>query len=74
MLFTHAERYRNLSALYAGWVGRDAKGEHKDLMDAVLARDANRAAELIAAHYWNTCHAILELIDDPRSRGAEILS
>ncbi|MBX5204068.1 FCD domain-containing protein [Rhizobium sp. NZLR1] len=67
-LLDHAERYRNLSGLIAGVNKRDTMKEHKDLMDAALARNAEAASRLIAEHYWRTCQLLLEAIDSPGSK------
>jgi GntR family carbon starvation induced transcriptional regulator len=47
-LHEHSERYRRLAA--AHFDGRDIDGEHRDLMAAAIARDADRAVALIADH------------------------
>jgi DNA-binding GntR family transcriptional regulator len=48
-LFAQAERYHRLSASVARR-DRDVRGEHKSLVDAVLARDFDAAAHLLRAH------------------------
>lgn len=64
-------RYRHLS-LYAltpegekntgkGAV-RDVAGEHKDLLEAALARDANTASELLTSHFQATCNLAIEIL------------
>lgn len=52
-----ARSARDSSELYRQWIGpldgevnRDIDGEHRELLDAALARDAERAAELLRRH------------------------
>ncbi|MNF24154.1 HTH-type transcriptional repressor CsiR [compost metagenome] len=52
-LFDRAERYRRFSALHR--TGERRKGdEHKQLMDAALARDSEKAVELLKRHINGT--------------------
>jgi DNA-binding GntR family transcriptional regulator len=53
------ERYRRLSVQTASGKKRDLNKEHRELMDAVLARDADRACELIDAHFATTTRNLL---------------
>jgi DNA-binding GntR family transcriptional regulator len=64
-LYTQAERYQRLSARRSGG-RRDIDREHADLADAMLARDAVRARELIALHYQFTADLVIAagLADD----------
>jgi DNA-binding GntR family transcriptional regulator len=57
-LYTQAERYRRLELPY-GRVERDVDSEHKAIVDAVLARDANAACRLLAAHLQRTVDILL---------------
>jgi DNA-binding GntR family transcriptional regulator len=59
MLAVQNERYLEL-ALVADRGLRDAAGEHRALMDAALARDADGLAALIAAHLDRTRASIEE--------------
>jgi DNA-binding GntR family transcriptional regulator len=52
-LFDQAERYRRYSALQRTAPKRKSQ-EHRRLMDAVLARDADKATALLAAHIRST--------------------
>jgi GntR family carbon starvation induced transcriptional regulator len=52
-LFDQAERYRRLCAIKRR-KARNTKGEHKALMEAALARDADLAADLIRQHVQRT--------------------
>lgn len=54
-LNTETDRYRAL-ALRSATLGRDRDvgAEHKAILDAALDRDAERAAELLSAHYRDT--------------------
>jgi DNA-binding GntR family transcriptional regulator len=53
MLYAHSQRYR-LQSLLAGAQRRDTPKEHRKMRDAVLARDADKAAELIRQHFQMT--------------------
>ncbi|MBN5271271.1 FCD domain-containing protein [Serratia marcescens] len=67
LLFDQSERYRRLRFGYelAGAVPeRDVDGEHQAIMDATLARDTDRAIELLARHYQDTAQRIIEQTDN----------
>ncbi len=55
-LFDHAERYRNLSRKMAIMPRED---EHKRIVDATLARNAEKAVELLKRHVAITADIIL---------------
>ncbi|UGV25332.1 FCD domain-containing protein [Rhodopseudomonas boonkerdii] len=57
MLFTQSERYRDL-ALIADKGERDVQREHRELMEAVLARDVDLAITRITAHLALTTKSI----------------
>jgi DNA-binding GntR family transcriptional regulator len=59
MFSEQAERYRRFS-LPLSLEARDVEREHKRLMEAVLARDADLAASLITAHLTTTTAILLE--------------
>jgi len=59
MLFDQTERYRNLSGKARDGARRDVLKEHRDITDAVLARDADRACALLAEHFEGTTRIIL---------------
>jgi DNA-binding GntR family transcriptional regulator len=47
-LHEHSERYRQLAS--ANYDGRDIDGEHRELMEAAIARDTDRAVALMTEH------------------------
>jgi len=57
VLMDQATRYRRLSIAYAP--ARDSVGEHQGIVDATLARDADRACELLSAHFALTADIVL---------------
>lgn len=59
VLFDQAQRYRRLTALHSPRVRRKDE-EHRELMDAALARDAARAARLVEQHIRRTVDAALK--------------
>ncbi len=59
MLYNQSERYRRLSVPLAE-VARDLGGEHRRLVDVVLARDAGQARALMAQHLELTTRMLLE--------------
>ncbi len=57
MLYQQSERYRRLSVPLAK-VPRDVHGEHRALYEAVLARDADRAAGALEIHLRRTAEIV----------------
>jgi DNA-binding GntR family transcriptional regulator len=57
MLYAQSERYRNLSRMTGA--ARDVDAEHKALLDACLARDADLACKRIEAHLRRTMDIVL---------------
>jgi GntR family transcriptional regulator, carbon starvation induced regulator len=57
MLYAQSERYRNLSKIVDG--KRDVDAEHKGLLDACLAHDAELACKRIEAHLRRTMQIVL---------------
>jgi DNA-binding GntR family transcriptional regulator len=57
-LFIQAERYRHMSLPYAR-VERNVDEEHRAILEATLARDANRACEALADHLQRTADILL---------------
>lgn len=53
-------RYRFLSMHYAESSVRDVPLEHRQLMDAALAKDADKACELLSKHYQATTDSVLK--------------
>jgi len=69
VLFEQSERYRALLVAHA--VGpRDIAREHREIADATLDRDPDRAAALLAAHFTTT----MEMLVQADGSGAGILS
>ncbi|WP_186102773.1 GntR family transcriptional regulator [Burkholderia gladioli] len=73
LLYDQSERYRNLAEQFTTEKNRDAATEHRELMEAAMARDADRAVQLIAGHFWETAGIILKAVfnDDATSRVAK---
>lgn len=59
----HSERYRR-AALASDTTGRDVQAEHTALMEAALARDADRATDVLAGHLATTV-AVIEAAARP---------
>jgi DNA-binding GntR family transcriptional regulator len=64
MLYAQSERYRHLSVAYAR-ENRDVDSEHKSIVDACIAREADRACDLIDQHLTRTMEI---LVTSPRLR------
>lgn len=65
MLIEHSSRYRQVgSHMIAGAPPkRDVASEHKAILDAALARDADLACALLKAHYRATADLVVSMID-----------
>lgn len=61
MLNHHSERYRH-AALLDDSVPRDVHSEHRALMEATLAGDADTASKVLADHIGRTTDVIAELL------------
>lgn len=59
MLYDQTERYRSLSGRTPGNKTRDVLKEHRQILDAVVSRDADRACALVARHFQRTTDIIL---------------
>lgn len=59
LLYDKSERYRNLAEIYARPSGRDTFTEHRELLDAAMARDITKAQRLIGEHYRETAEIVL---------------
>jgi DNA-binding GntR family transcriptional regulator len=71
MLFAQSERYRGLSVPLARF-DRDRNREHGELMEAVLAHDADRAVASMKAHVETTTRILLDALErdhKPEDRG-----
>jgi len=62
-LFDRSERYRSLSASRRP-TSRDKTGEHRAIMMAAIARNADLAAELIEKHIRSTADNVLKYAGD----------
>lgn len=60
LLYDKSERYRNLAERATEPHQRDTITEHQSLMDAAMARDAERACQLLSEHFWETTQIILK--------------
>lgn len=69
ILYRQSERYRRLSITHRP-VPRDVHEEHQAIFDACLARDADKATALLAAHIRKTLEAVRELPDAVINAGA----
>jgi DNA-binding GntR family transcriptional regulator len=58
MLYAHSERYRQLSAALDR-EDRDVDAEHKAILDACIARQPDRACEMIDSHLTRTMKILL---------------
>lgn len=58
LLFENVDRYRRIAALYE--LGdRDVDGEHRELMEAVLGRDAEKSIRAMCRHLVTTAKVLL---------------
>lgn len=60
LLYDQSERYRNFASTRSESSGRDVGAEHKELLDAALARDADKLGDLVAQHFARTTDIILQ--------------
>jgi DNA-binding GntR family transcriptional regulator len=60
ILYQQAERYRRLTVTRKP-IARDLHDEHQGILDATLARDADRACALLASHIRLTYDAVARL-------------
>jgi DNA-binding GntR family transcriptional regulator len=60
-LFEQSERYRRLSVSLAD-ADRDIDGEHRQLTDAVLDRDRERAGRILEEHLRTTTGVLLKIV------------
>jgi DNA-binding GntR family transcriptional regulator len=63
-----AELYRQWSVSFGGEPDRDLAGEHRAILDAALARDADLAAELLRDHIAHTAQVLIRCADDEPNR------
>jgi DNA-binding GntR family transcriptional regulator len=62
-LFDHAERYRLAFGANTPAASEQRRIEHRSIVDAVVAGDADRAVTLLVAHYLHTVELIFEALD-----------
>lgn len=60
-LFDNAERYRHIGRK-AGVRGQNRDKEHRELMEAVVARDADKAGRLIKLHFERTADLVRQVL------------
>jgi len=60
LLYDKSERYRNVAERHTASADRDTVAEHKQLLDAAMARDADLIGRHLAEHYGRTTSIILE--------------
>lgn len=58
LLYDQFERYRNFANVQRESSGRNVGAEHKALLDAALARDADQLKQLLASHFNRTTEII----------------
>jgi DNA-binding GntR family transcriptional regulator len=63
-LFDHAERYRLRFGATGPWEQR--RTEHRAILDAAAAADADLAAEHLVAHYAHTAALVFDAVDPER--------
>lgn len=66
LLYEQAERYRRLS-VPAGRKKRGVAEEHRAIMEATLARDADKAASLLAEHILATSRILIALASEEQA-------
>jgi DNA-binding GntR family transcriptional regulator len=59
LLYDKSERYRNLAKQRTRERGRDVDAEHRALLDAAMARDADAACRHLEVHFKQTTEIIL---------------
>jgi DNA-binding GntR family transcriptional regulator len=59
LLYDKSERYRNLAKQRTRERGRDVGSEHRALLEATMARDADGACRLLETHFTQTTQIIL---------------
>jgi GntR family transcriptional regulator, carbon starvation induced regulator len=75
LLYDQSERYRNFANDQRESAQRNVGAEHKDLLDAALARDASGLTQLLATHFNRTTEIIqnvdfMEQVTDGRTATA----
>jgi len=73
-LSAHEERYRRIAMHGGGWsksVSREVEREHRQIMDAAIERDLDRAWAILQKHRWRTCAAVRSLFADAAPAGED---
>ena len=63
ILRDQSSRYRLLAVRQEGELRRDIPAEHKAILDATLARDADQACALLSQHFEETMRLVLKQIE-----------
>lgn len=69
-LFEEGERYRHLSVRGSSSGARDVKEEHRELLEATLARDTGEAVRLMNQHTLLTTETLMEFLAQQQPAGA----
>lgn len=64
-LYSLNVRYRNLASKSVDYAKRDVVEEHKNIFEAAIERDADRASDLLTAHYRTTGFYLVNLLTIP---------
>ncbi|MHA2787647.1 GntR family transcriptional regulator [Corynebacterium sp. S7] len=59
-LFDSTELYRSWAAKHVAPDSRDVEGEHKEILDAVIDKDVERATRALRLHYEATVEVVLD--------------
>lgn len=68
LLREQADRYRRMSVAVEGRTKRNVMKEHKELMDAIIARNADKACTLLKKHFAGTTDLAIARIETQRSK------
>ncbi len=60
LLYDKSERYRNVAERHTQPLARDTVNEHKQILDAAMARDADLIGRHLAHHYQQTTPILLQ--------------
>jgi GntR family transcriptional regulator, carbon starvation induced regulator len=71
-LYEESDRYRRVAARQ-GSGGRDVAGEHRAIVEAVLARDMAKATRLMQEHLLATMKLVLEFSVGDQARITELI-
>jgi GntR family transcriptional regulator, carbon starvation induced regulator len=69
-LFEEGERYRHLSVRGSSSGARDVREEHRQLLEATLARDTGEAVRLMNQHTLLTTRTLLDFLSQQEAAGA----